>query len=271
MGRLRGDKFVPERTAAWSALAPRAPVPMREPLAGAVVAAGAVHLGTTERGGLTLTPDLAGHTSVAGIPAWSSEGLVCLRPDASAGAFDGAPIGCAPSRDDKPKMAVPAPRFDAFASNAIVDSQGNVRGVVVVREPSGKIKLRMTSPSAAAAFGGDVVGAPDGAFGAQVAVSDLDQDGVPDLATTTEAGDDAVDVFSWLPASASAVTGATELRGRLHLAAPAGVRALAVCPPEEGGEPILVAIVGPELWLVRAGVHGAAASVGESTARTPAR
>jgi len=199
---------------------------------------------------VTLTPDFAGHTPLAGVPAWSSEGLVCLVPQAAAGAFDGAPIGCTPARDAKPRLAVPAPRFDAFASSIIVDAQGGTRAIVLVREPSGRIRLRM----------GDAVGAPDGDFGAQIAVADLDQDGVADIATTVDGNDDAVNVFSW-PAPA----GATELKGRLHLAAPAGVRALAVCPPEEAGEPALLAVVGPEIWLVRAGVRGASGSVGEAT------
>jgi hypothetical protein len=249
MGRVRGGKFVAERTAAWSALAPRAAVPMREPLASAVVAPGAVHLGTTDRAGLTLTPDLAGHTPVAGMPAWSAEGLVCLQPSAAAGAFDGAPVGCTPSRDTRPKMAVPAPRFDAFASSSIVDASGAARGVVVVREPSGKLKVKL----------GDAALSPDGDFGAQLAVLDLDQDGVPDVATSVDGPDDAVNVFSL-----ASPTG--ELRGRLHLAAPAGVRAYAACPPEEGGEPVLLAVVGGELWLVRAGTQGAAAFASEATA-----
>lgn len=249
MGRVRQGKFVAERTAAWSALAPRAAVPMREPLASAVVVPGAIHLGTTDRTGLSLTPDLAGHTLVAGIPAWSAEGLVCLQPSAAAGAFDGAPVGCTPARDAKPKMAVPAPRFDTFASSSVVDASGAVRGVVVVREPSGKLKIKL----------GDAAVAPDGEFGAQLAVLDLDQDGVPDVATSTSGPDDAVNVFSL-----ASPTG--ELRGRLHLAAPAGVRAYAACPPEEGGEPVLLAVVGSEIWLVRAGTQGAAASVGEATA-----
>jgi hypothetical protein len=249
LGRVRGNKFVAERTASWATLAPRAAVPLRETLASAVIVPGAVHVGTTDRAGLTLTPDFAGHSLVLGVPAPGSEGPVCLLPNASVGAFDGAPVDCAVARDAKPRMAVPAPRYDAFASASVVDTQGTPRAVVAVREPSGKLKIKM----------GDAVAAPDGAFGAQLAVGDLDQDGVPDIATTVDGVDDAVNVFSW-------PTSSTELRGRLHLAAPAGVRALAVCPPEEGGEPVLVAVVGAEVWLVRAGLHGAAASQGEATA-----
>ncbi len=156
LGRVRAGKFVADRTAAWSALAPRVPVPMREPLAGAVVAAGAVDVGTTDRAGLSLTPDLVGHTPLLAMPAWSSEGLVCLRPDAAVGAFDGAPVDCAMSDDVRPRMAVPSPRFDAFASAAVVDARGGTQSVVVVREPSGRVKLKM----------GDALASPDGDFGA---------------------------------------------------------------------------------------------------------
>jgi hypothetical protein len=249
VGRVRNGRFVADRSASWSALSSRAPVPMREPLASAVVAPGAVHLGTTDRAGLSLTPDLAGHTSIAGIPVWSADGVVCLLPDAGAGAYDGAPVGCAPSRDAKPKLIVPAPRFDAFASAAIVDATGAPHSVVLVREPSGRIKVRL----------GDATLAPDGDFGAQLAVADLDQDGAAEVATSVDGPEDAVNVFTLVSPSG-------ELRGRLHLAAPAGVRAFAMCPPQEGGEPVLLAVVGPELWLVRAGTAGGAASIGESTA-----
>ena len=42
-----------------------------------------------------------------------------------------------------------------------------------------------------------------------------------------------------------------------------GLSALAACPPEEHGEPALVAVVGNELWIVRAGIkeHASPAAV----------
>ncbi len=79
------------------------------------------------------------------------------------------------------------------------------------------------------------------------------------MVTTVDGPDDAVNVFSWTP-------GATDLRGRLHLAAPGAVRALAVCPAGSNREPALVAGVGSERWFVRAGVQGAAGVRGESMA-----
>ncbi len=236
MGRVRDGKFVVERTAAWSELAPRAAVPVREPLAGAAALAGSVAVGSTERGAVSLTADFAGHVPLAGVPAAGLDGVVCLMPEPSAGAFDGAPVDCTPARDAKPKMAVPAPRFDAFAAANVSDAEGTTRSLVVVREPSGKLRLRWGDASPFT---------PEGTVGAQLAVCDLDQDGSPEVAAGSDAADDAVDIWTVAP-------DASVMRPRVHLAAPGGVRALAVCPPEEHGQPTLVAVVGGEVWLVRA-------------------
>jgi hypothetical protein len=249
LGRIRAGKFVPERTAPWTALSPRAGVPMRDPLASAAIAQGAVDVGFTDRASLSLTADFVEHRPLFGMPTWGGDFVVCLGSEPSAGAFDGAPFDCTVSRDTRPVMAVPAPRFDAFSAATVVDPGGAVHPVVAVREPSGRVRLRM----------GDVQGTPDGTYGAQLAVLDLDEDGSPEIATSVDGPDDAVNVWSW------SGTG-NELRGRIHLAAPAGVRALAACPPEAQGQPALVAVVGAEVWVVRAGVRGGAATQGEAMA-----
>jgi hypothetical protein len=241
MGRVRGSRFVVERTAQWRELALRAPVPVRGPLAGAAFGAGVVAVGLTERGSLSLNKDFTGRVPLPGVPAWGGNGIVCLTAEPSAGAFDGAPFDCSIAGDIKPKMAVPAPRFDAFAAGTITDSQGSAILVVAVREPSGKLKLKI---------GDATPNAVDGTFGAQVVVCDFDQDGVPEIASSGNGPEDAVDVWSWQSQTGS-------LRPRLHLPAPAGVRALALCPPEERGLPALVAVVGNDLWIVRPGVQEA--------------
>ena len=41
------------------------------------------------------------------------------------------------------------------------------------------------------------------------------------------------------------------LRPRFRVAAPGGVRALAICPPEDRDAPFVAAVVGSEVWLVR--------------------
>jgi hypothetical protein len=146
-------------------------------------------------------------------------------------------------------MSVPAPRFDAFASTVVVDPNGDRHFVVALREPSGRLRLRIDDVS---------VRGIEGVFGAQLAAGDLDQDGSPEIVTTNDGEADAVNVLTWTsaksgPSSASGPNGAAgQLVPRLHLPAPAGVRALAMCPAEQGGEPALLAVVGDEVWLVRA-------------------
>lgn len=259
LGHVRGGRFVAERTAVWSALGPAVAVPMRDPIAEAVIAPGAVGVGSTDRGGLRLTPALALDAPLLGLPVWGGDDVVCLRPEPSAGAFDGAPVECSLRQEPRPRMAVPSPRFDAFGAALVADALGNARTVVAVREPSGRLRLKA----------GEAGGVADGTFGAQLAVGDLDQDGAAEIATSADlpAGgamaprvDDAIDVVTWSPLSPAAPVSPAgpDLRSRLHLAAPGGVRALAMCPPGEHGEPALVAVVAGEVWTIRAGVGGSA-------------
>ena len=267
LGRVRGGRFVAERTAAWTALAPALPVPMRDPIAEAVIAPGAIAVGSTDRGGLRLTPGLAVDAPLFGLPVWSGDDIVCLRPEPSAGAFDGAPVECSLRREPRPRMAVPAPRFDAFGAAVFTDTLGNGRTVVAVREPSGRLRLKA----------GDALGVADGTFGAQLAVGDLDQDGAAEIATSADlaAGgaqgarlDDAIDIATWTPNSPVA-PGASDLRGRFHLAAPGGVRALTICPSGDHGQPALVAVVGGEVWTIRAALSIAPLPTAASAPGTP--
>jgi hypothetical protein len=74
-------------------------------------------------------------------------------------------------------------------------------------------------------------------------VGDLEQDGSPEIITTTDAGD-AIDILD------VATAGATP-ESRMHLAPPDPVRALAMCPAGEQGAPALAAVTAHEVWLVR--------------------
>ena len=53
---------------------------------------------------------------------------------------------------------------------------------------------------------------------------------------------DALMVWSWR---------GSQLQQRLRVTTKEAVRGIAACPPEEKGVPALVAVVGPEVWLVR--------------------
>jgi hypothetical protein len=102
--------------------------------------------------------------------------------------------------------------------------------LIAAHEPSGA--LHLTS-------GRDSVTVND--VGAQIALADLDQDGSPEVVTTTAHGDDAL-IVSTLQKGA--------LVPRLRWPAPASVDAVAVCPPQANNAPSIVAAVGSEIWHV---------------------
>jgi hypothetical protein len=129
--------------------------------------------------------------------------------------------------------------WDAFAQADVVAPDGSLRPFWVNREVGGNLRLRF----------GDVTATMDDA-GAELAVGDLDQDGVPEIVTSlnSASGEDALSIQSWV---AGGPAQPPTVRARARFAAPGGVRALCVCPPEENGAPSLVAVVGSEIWLLR--------------------
>ena len=240
IGHLVGEKFAPTKSVAWSALAPRAPVPLRDPLGGASVGSsdgrGVVRVGITDRSGVALDASLVRMALLRGIPVPIGDGAsedACAIANAEESAFEGDVTACAnATRDVTVRVTPPIARYDAAMGMSVVAKDGTSKSAFAAREPSAKLRLRV----------GDAVRVIDG-VGAQVALGDLDQDGQLEVVTTANEGDDAITIATW--------DGATEPRARMKIAAPAGVRALAVCPPEVRAAPALVAIVGGEVWLVR--------------------
>jgi hypothetical protein len=236
VGHVVHGAFVATRTAPWSTLASRVPVPMREAIGGAsIVADGELPTllaGTTDRGGVALDAQLAVRGLLRGLPIADDEGA-CVAPSAPTGALEGDPTACATSSSAAAKrFLAPAARYDAMAAADIVRPDGSTRAAAAAREPGARLDVRFGE--AARSFEG---------VGAQIAIGDLDQDGAPEIVTSSTAVDDSITVWSW--------DGAGEPRQRLSLPAPGGVRALCICPPEEGGMPALVAVVSDEVWIVR--------------------
>jgi len=232
LGRVRAGKIAAAQMATWPSLASRAAAPLREPIGTAAIFGGRVFAGTTDRGGVSIAPDFASHVKLAGLPFAIAGGVGCVGTDAGASALEGPAIDCLASDDRATVLTAPTPRFDAIAAASIVARDGTAKPIVISRETSGRLRLKL---------GDTLTRAIDGA-GAQVAVGDLDQDGIAEIVTTSDGADDFIAVSSW---------GGGEPKARLKMAAPGGVRALAVCPPEERGAPALVAVVGAEVWIVR--------------------
>ncbi|MBX3193095.1 MAG: hypothetical protein KF819_39285 [Labilithrix sp.] len=253
VGKIRGGKVVVERAAPWSSIASRAPVPMREPLASVLVSPpahrGEILVGTTDRGGVALDASLVTRRQLTGLPVPGSDGDACAVPSPENGAFDMNVIACTEPEPEAKKppakteptivFTAPATRYDAVAALDLVGKDGAVSQVLAAREPSGKLRLRRTDPGAPKPIELAIEG-----IGAQLALVDMDLDGVPEIVTTTsaESGDDGVIVSAFTKNGVSA---------RLRFPSKEGVRAVAVCPPEERGVPAVVAVVGSEVWLVR--------------------
>ena len=234
-GRLASGRFVATHAAAWSALAPRLPVSFREPLATSAIVPRAdgtgsdLLAGTTDRGGVSLSRDLRGAAPLHGLPFLAGGVAACVRPSAAASALEGTLVDCA---DPGHTLAVaPATHFDALSIAELVGKGGASHLLVAVREPSGALRLRAGDKDEKL-----------GSAGAQLAVGDLDEDGVAEVATTAESGADGITIASWR---------GDELVPRVRIPAPTGVRALAVCPPEDAGPSAVVAVVAGEVWVVR--------------------
>ncbi|MCL2779428.1 MAG: hypothetical protein FWD73_15650 [Polyangiaceae bacterium] len=255
LGRLRGGKFEVQKSAPWASLAARTPVPMREPIGTVIVSPrghpGEIYLGMTDRGGVVTDANLVTKRVLTGLPIPGFDGDACMMQIPETAAFDRRAVVCKAQANGDPALVgvLPLPRHDAASAFALVGKNGSVSEIAATREPSGKLRVRQimqdTSDPASANAGNAVNSSTMEDMGAQIAVADLDLDGIAEVVTTTNSmGDDAITVSS-LNFDRSVLV------PRLHFAAKDGVRALGVCPPEERGVPALVAVVGSEVWLVR--------------------
>lgn len=224
IGRLRQGKFVVAKSAAWTALSPRAAVTLREPLAAAAVVRGMGLLAaTSDRTPVFLDAELKPKSPARGAPASAEQ---CAAFDPPSSGFSGALFPCLGA--GKEMLEAPVKKYDAVAFADVADALGKSSWAIAVREPGGKVTIKIASGKRTL----------EGA-GAQLAVADLDLDGTPEIVTSSNGAEDVLTV--------SALDG----KPRIKLPAPAGIRAICTCPPEERGVPAVVAIVGDEVWLVR--------------------
>ncbi len=237
VGRLRAGAFTVDRAVAWKDLAPRAPVVLREPIASFAFAP-RFSAGTTDRGGVILGDDLRAAATFDGLPVGAGS---CVHLDADGVGFSGPTAPCSSGDAAAPAVKLPAARYDGVVLWTDVRKDGQSALVAAAREANGKLHV---------GFGGAeevLAGA-----GASFAVGDLDLDGIPEIVTARN-----------LAPAGAAAEGAAEVdavqivslgaggKPRLRFPAPAGVRAVAVCPAEARALPAAVAIVGDEVWLVR--------------------
>jgi hypothetical protein len=210
VGRIRGKTFQPFATRALAELVPIAPVPFREPIASAWVP----EPGVLEIG----STDRARAIRLDAKLAKQSD-LEARLPWPGGGGLTTKELGDS---------------IDAVAGATIVTRAGESRRVRARRRPDGTVSLSDGKRSAELER-----------VGAQLAVGDLDGDGDPELVTsvdTLDPGLDAIVVYSW--------HGGQKLVERLRIAAPGGVRAIALCPPRATAMAPIAVAVGDGLWVV---------------------
>jgi hypothetical protein len=233
VGKVGDGRFSVRAEAAWSALSPVAPSPLREPIAGVALVRGErVVAGLSDRAdGIALSPALAPLGRLDAPLPW--EGVGCLS---RSGVALGSPSPC--TRGEPHSIdGVNADGIDAFASGTFVDEKGKVSHVAAWRTADTRaVTLRDAA--------GRTASVPSA--GGALALADVDLDGQPELLAsvdTEKAEEDAVVVSTWARDGTIAE--------RLRIPVKDGVHALAVCPLEDFRMAPIVAAAGGGLWLVR--------------------
>lgn len=234
LGWVRGARFASGAETPWTALAPIASAPLREPIARAEIAAGrSLTVGSTDReSAVVLNGKLTRVGHLDGSIPWGPAG--CL---VRTGTLLGLPGPCERGAKVPMRGAGDVPT-DAVASGLVVSGAGTARSVIAWRAPTdGAVTLRDDVGHTAR-----VVGA-----GGALALADLDRDGAPELISSENSAipaEDAVVVRSWSEDGT--------VRERFRLPVPDGIRALATCPTIDAGmASIVVATGSASLWVVR--------------------
>ena len=232
LGRIRGKNFETFAARGWAELEPVAPAPLREPIASAWVnEAGRLDVGSSDRArAVRLDASLREVEKLEARLPWPGGGCARVEGIVVAPGIE----RCAAGESALGQPGLPE-GLDALAGALVVAADGRARVVRAGRRASDATLLVVD--------GKQKVELPRA--GAQVALGDLDGDGAPEIATTLdtlEASADALLVYSWL---------GTELRERLRLPIPTGIRALGLCPARAGAMGPIVLATRDALWLVR--------------------
>lgn len=232
VGRIRSGRLASRASVVWTALSPVAPFPLRQPLGAIAIEDGHVDVGISDRAEeVRLDADLKPIAKVPRRIPWAPGG--CVR--FSGVALSTHIVPCMKGDGDI-KLAGFNSEADAVAGATIIGRDGRAHRFRAERVANQSVVLLRDDRGRTARVEG---------AGAQLALGDVDGDGQPELlsgADTLNPHADALIVHTWLDDG--------RVVERLRLAVPDGVRALAVCPPEdEGPAPIAIA-TGDGLWIV---------------------
>ena len=149
--------------------------------------------------------------------------------------YDGQTRAC-------PGSALSAPvdfetAVDAFASRTLASASGQLHTLKVARAVGADNARALDSLHPEVAIPG---------VGAQLALGDLDEDGLPEIVSSSPTLDRRADQLV-----VRTLTESGQLRERLRLAVPSGIDALAICPGDGRAMAPLVAATGDGIWVIR--------------------
>lgn len=232
VGRVRRAAFAPTASVSWTALAPVAASPLREPLASSWIEPGGyLDVGSSDRSeSFRLSAALTPLARLGPKLPWPGGG--CTRRDGLW--LRAQPERCTTS-DGAPLAQPETGAADALAGATIVDRQGRSRFVRALRRaPTGEVVLLDERGRAASLTG----------LGAQLAVADLDFDGQPELlagADVLSPEGDALVVATWRDDQ--------HVVERYRVPVPDGIQAITTCPAEHAGAARIVLGTRSGLWL----------------------
>ncbi len=233
VGRLEHGRFVARASVNWADFSGIAQSPLREPIGASVIPApGHLWVGLSDRAdALALSSSLALESKWHGVMPWPGGG--CTRR--SGLGYEGRTRACPGNASFPPADFASA--VDAFASGALVSAAGQTHTLKIARAVGADSARILDSLRAEVSLPGT---------GAQLAIGDLDEDGLPEIVTSSPSLDRHADQLV-----VRTLTENGQLRERLRVPVTSGIDALAVCPGDGRAMAPLVAATGDGIWVVR--------------------
>jgi len=233
VGRFERGRFTARASLNWADASAVAASPLREPIAACTVPEpGRLWVGVSDRADtLELSGSLRVEHKWHAVMPWPGAG--CTRR--SGLGYDGKARAC-PGSSPAPEVDFGTP-VDAFASRALTNRGGQVHTLRVARAVGADFARALDS------LHPEVI-VPN--VGAQVAVGDLDEDGLPEIVSSSPSLDRHSDQLLVRTLSENG-----QLRERLRVPVPSGIDALAICPSDGRAMAPLALATGDGIWLIR--------------------
>jgi hypothetical protein len=233
VGRLEHGRFAARVSLNWADSSAVAPSPLREPIAAcAVPEPGRLWVGSSDRADtLDLTGTLQVEHKWHAVMPWPGAG--CTRRTGLG--YEGKARAC-PGSSATPEVDFGTP-VDAFDSRALTSHSGQLHTLRIARAVGADFARALDS------LHPEVI-VPN--VGAQVAVGDLDEDGQPEIVSSSASLDRHADQLL-----VRTVTDNGQLRERLRVSVPSGIDALAICPGDGRAMAPLALATGDGIWLIR--------------------